>query len=286
MKTAFIGLGIMGSRMAANLLKSGAGLTVFNRSAGPAQELERLGARTAASCADAVRDADVVFTMLSTPEVVRDVALSESGFVSAMRKGAIWVDCSTVDPSFSRRAGQAARERGVRFVDAPVSGTKPNAERGDLVFLVGGDAGAVREIEPLLNVMGGKIIHAGETGRGAGLKMLVNALLAQAMVVFSETVLLGEKLGFDRNFLLDTLPNTHVVAPFTKAKAEMIRKDEYEVNFPLEWMLKDLRLVERTAAEAGQPLHLARLARELYAGADESGLGREDFAAIYRYLHD
>jgi len=284
MKTTFIGLGIMGSRMAANLLKADAALTVYNRSAGPARALEALGASVAASPAGAVDDADVVFTMLPTPEVVEEVALGQGGFVPAMKKNAIWVDCSTVNPSFSRVAGAAAARHGVRFVDAPVSGTKPNAQRGDLVFLVGGDAADVQELSPLLGVMGARTIHAGGTGQGSALKMLVNALLAQAMLVFSETVILGEKLGFERDYLLDLLPNMPVSAPFIKIKAEMIRKDDYEVNFPLEWMHKDLHLATLTAYEQGQPLFLAGLAKELYGQALESGLGREDFAAIYKHL--
>ena len=284
MKTAFIGLGIMGRRMAANLLTADPDLTVFNRSAEPRDALRAMGAGVATSSAAAVRDADVVFTMLSTPEVVWEVALGEAGFTRAMKAGAVWVDCSTVNPSFSRKTADSARKVGIRFVDAPVAGTRPNAERGDLVFLVGGHETDLKEIEPLLMTMGSKIIHAGGAGQGSALKMLVNAILAQNMLVFSETVLLGERLGFGRDFLLDTLPGMNVSAPFTKAKAEMIRADDYGVNFPLEWMHKDLHLAALTAFESGQPLILANLAKELYAGACREGLGREDFAAVYKFL--
>jgi 3-hydroxyisobutyrate dehydrogenase/glyoxylate/succinic semialdehyde reductase len=157
MKTAFIGLGIMGRRMAGNLLKAGPDMAVFNRSAEPVDALRALGARAASSPVDAVRDADVVFTMLSTPEVVWEVALGEAGFVGAMKADAVWVDCSTVNPSFSRKAAKAASSLGVRFVDAPVAGTRPNAERGDLVFLAGGSKADLKEIEPLLMTMGSKI---------------------------------------------------------------------------------------------------------------------------------
>ena len=141
------------------------------------------------------------------------------------------------------------------------------------------------EIEPFLNFMGNKIMHIGETGKGTSFKMLVNSLLAQSMLIFSETILLGEKLGLSKDFLLNTLPNLVVSAPFTKAKAEMIRADNYEVQFPLEWMHKDLHLVALTAYENNQPLCLANIAKELYAKAKQSGLGREDFAAIYKFLN-
>jgi len=177
-----------------------------------------------------------------------------------------------------------AKEHGIRFVDAPVAGTKPQAEKGELVFFVGGEKDHLLEIEPLLKFMGNKIIHVGETGKGASFKMLVNSLLAQTMLVFAETLLLGEKLGLSKDFLLDTLPNLPVSAPFTKAKAEMIRADNYDVHFPLEWMHKDLHLVALTAYENNQPLCSANLAKELYANAKQSGLGRDDFSAIYKFL--
>jgi len=284
MKAAFIGLGIMGSRMAKNLLKNGVSLTVFNRSPGPMQELEKSGAKTAASALDAVRDSDIVFTMLPSPEVVEQVVLSETGCLSGMKDNAIWVDCSTVNPSFSVKACQVAEKRGIRFIDGPVIGTKYPAAVGELVFIAGGDKALLAEIEPLLKFMGNRIIHAGETGKGASFKMVFNALLAQSMLVFAETVIFGEKLGLSKDFLLDTLPNLAVSAPFTKPKAEMIRTDNYEVQFPLEWMYKDLHLAALTAYEHDQPLCMANLAKELYASAKQSGLGREDFSAIYKSL--
>jgi 3-hydroxyisobutyrate dehydrogenase-like beta-hydroxyacid dehydrogenase len=284
MRVTFIGLGIMGSRMAKNLLKHEVILTVFNRSIAPVKELEHMGASAAASYQEAVQGADIVFTMLASPEVVQQVALSESGFISEMKDNAIWVDCSTVNPSFSVTAGNMAKKHNLRFIDAPVAGTKPNAERGDLVFLVGAEKDDLSEIEHILNFMGNKVLHIGGTGKGTSFKMLVNSLLAQSMLIFSETMLLGEKLGLSKDFLLDTLPNLPVSAPFTKAKAEMIRADNYTVQFPLEWMHKDLHLAALTAYENNQPLCLANIAKELYASAKQSGLGREDFSAIYKFL--
>lgn len=286
MKVTFIGLGIMGSRMAKNLLKNAIDLTVFNRSEGPVKELEALGAEGAKSSQEAVASADVVFTMLSTPQVVEQVAIGENGFVSAMKADSIWVDCSTVNPSFSLMAKTIAEKSNIRFMDAPVAGTKPHAESGELAFFVGGREEDLKEVEPLLLSMGNKTVHVGEAGKGVSFKMLINSLLAQSMAIFSETVLLGEKMGLSKNFLLDTLPNLVVSAPFTKAKAEMIRSDDYDLQFPLEWMYKDLHLVTLTAYEHDQPLYLANLVKELYGNAKRAGLGREDFAAIYRFLDD
>jgi 3-hydroxyisobutyrate dehydrogenase-like beta-hydroxyacid dehydrogenase len=285
MNVAFIGLGIMGSRMAKNLLANSITLTIFNRSAGPLLDLEKQGATIAQTAQDAVRDADIVFTMLSSPEVVAQVAWSEDGFITHMKEDAIWVDCSTVNPSFSRQANEIATNHALRFVDAPVAGTKPQADQGELVFFVGGSEDDLREIDPLLNIMGSKVIHIGPTGQGSAFKMLVNALLAQSMVAFAETVLLGEKLGLSRDFLLNILPNLAVTAPFTKAKADMIRAGDYEVQFPLELMHKDLQLAALSAYEKDQPLYLANVAKELFSSAKQKGLGRKDFAAIFEFLN-
>lgn len=284
MNVSFLGLGIMGSRMAQNLLKSGINPTVFNRSQAPIQDLVQAGASTAASWKDAVKNADIVFTMLATPEAVAETALSEDGFLSAMKENALWVDCSTVNPSFSLKQAAAAAAYNLRFVDAPVAGTKGVAESGSLIFLAGGTEQDIKEIQPLLDIMGSKTIHAGDIGKGTSLKMLVNAMLAQSMLVFSETVLLGEKLGLSKDFLLNMLPNLPVIAPFTKAKAEMIRKNDYEVEFPLELMHKDLHLVALTAYENNLPLYSVNMAKEVFAGAKKSGLGREDFSAVFKYL--
>ena len=284
MNVTFIGLGIMGSRMARNLLKHDVTLTVYNRSDEPAQALADQGAVRASSAAEAVAEADVVFTMLSSPEVVAEVATGLKGFLTSMKENALWADCSTVNPSFTRRMQSAATEQHVRFLDTPVAGTKPQAENAELVFFVGGDASNLSEVEPLLNFMGQKVMHVGEVGYGASFKMLVNTLLAQSMVLFSETLLLGERMGLSRDFLLDTLPNLAVSAPFTKAKAEMIRHSDYEVQFPLELMHKDLHLAALTAYEHQQPLYLANLTKELYGRAVQDGMGRQDFAAVHQAL--
>ncbi len=286
MKIAFIGLGIMGQRMAANLLKNGVDLTIFNRSKEPVFKLEKLGAKAAPSIEIAVEDADIVFSMLSNPDVVKLYFFGEYGGLSQMKEDSTWVDCSTVNPSFSMAAKNEAEKRGVQFMDAPVAGTKPQAENAELVFFVGGSEKQLERLRPFFEMMGQKIMHIGEQGKGASYKMLVNILLAESMVIFSEALLLGQRMGLDKKFLLETIPNLPVTAPFTKFKAGMIWEDNYEVNFPLELMHKDLHLAAVTAYELNQPLHMANLTKEIYAEANKQGLGRHDFAAIYRYLDE
>lgn len=285
MKVSFIGLGIMGSRMATNLLKGGVDLTVFNRSKEAVNRLVGEGAKTSSSLSDAVKDADVVFTMLSTPEVVKLIMTDgDSPVLESMKKGAIWADCSTVNPSFSVSMSKIAEQKGIHFVDAPVAGTKPHAENAELVFFVGGDDKTVQILSPYMDMMGRKVMHIGEVGQGASYKMLVNMMLAQSMIIFSEAVILGEKMGLDKSFLLESLPNLVVSAPFTKLKSAMIASDSYDVQFPLEWMHKDLHLAATTAYENNQPLFMANLAKELFAEAVSKGMGRLDFAAIHRHL--
>lgn len=287
MKVAFIGLGIMGQGMAANLAKAGIDVTVYNRSKTIYETLEKQGAKTANSLKEAVQDADVVFTMLSTPEVVKNVAWEgEESFVQYMKKGALWLDCATVNPSFSLETATQAKIAGIRFIDAPVAGTKPHAANGQLTFFLGGEASDLEEVRSLLEHMGQKILHLGRHGQGSNFKMLVNGMLAQSMLVFSEAVILGQKMGFDRDFLLNVLSGLPVSAAFTKVKAEGIKANDYEVQFPLEWMLKDLHLLTTTAYEQNQSMFLANISKEIFTQAKASGLGRLDFSAVHQYLEE
>lgn len=284
MTISFIGLGIMGSRMAANLLDNGIDLTVWNRSREPAQRLAEKGATVASALIEAVSDADLVITMLSKPEVVETLMFGEGKGLSQMKQGALWMDSSTVNPAFSRRSGEIASQFGIRFLDAPVAGSKPQAEAAQLAFFVGGTETDLEEARPLMEHMGQKVIHLGEIGMGSSFKMLVNALLAQSMVAFSEMIHLGTKMGLKEDFLLNTLSGLPVTAPFTKFKTEMMASGDYPVNFPLELMHKDLHLAAVSAYEVGQPMYLANLAKELYSTAVAQGLGRMDFSAIHEVL--
>jgi len=286
MKVTFIGLGIMGSRMAANLIKNGVEVTIFNRTKSACDPLVEIGAKHAERITSAVENSDVIFSMLSNPEVVEELFLSENGALSYISKNSIWVDCSTVNPSFSRKANLAAMSQGIRFLDAPVAGTLPHAENAELVFFVGGESSTLKEVEPLLMNMGKKVIHIGAISMGASFKMIVNMMLAQSMVVFSEAILLGEKMGLDKSFLLNSIPNLVVAAPFTKLKSEMIKAGNYDVQFPLELMHKDLQLAATTAYEVDQPLYLNNLVKELFASAKQQEFGRLDFAAIHKYLEN
>ena len=287
MKNAgFIGLGIMGIRMAKNLSNGDVQLFVHNRSHEKSRQLTGDNVHHCKSVEEVAMESDVIFTMLSTPEVVSEIAFGPNGFVKSMRNNAIWIDCTTVDTFFSRETASKVQSQNRRFADAPVAGSKIPAEKGELVFLVGANRNDFEEIKPLLELMGKKIVHVGNIGQGTALKTLVNSMLAQEMVIFAETVLLGKKLGLSEDILLDALPNFPVVAPFIKAKAEKIKHADYAVEFPLEWMYKDLHLLYKTAHETEFPQFMANTARELYHAAKMKGLAREDFSAIYRFIEE
>ena len=284
MKLGFIGLGIMGSRMAANLQKHGEALVVFNRTGAKAKPLLDKGASFAESPAKLAEQVDVLFTMLAHPDAVEQAALGANGFLSHLRSNALWVDCSSVNPSFSKKMSAEAARREVHFVDAPVTGSALPAAEAKLIFWVGADPTDLERIRPLLLCMGNKIVHTGGHGAGASMKMVVNLLLGTGMAAFAEAMALGEGLGISRKMLFDSLLGTPAVAPFLASKREKIESRNYEAEFPLRWMQKDMHLATVSAYEAGVAMPLTNVTKEVYRLAMRDGHDTEDFSAIYEYL--
>jgi len=284
MRIGFIGLGIMGGRMAANLARAGHAPVVWNRTPAKARPLKELGATVAASAPEAARGADVVITVLSEPGAVRDVAVGEAGFLPAMRAGSLWIDCSTVDPAFVRRMQARADARGVRYLDAPVAGSKGPAEKGELLFLVGGAVDDLVEAAPLFEVMGKRTLHAGPVGAGASLKLCNNLMLGAAMLAFAEAVAAGRAFGLDLDVLLEALTTSPVAAPFLKLKTDKLRESDWSPEFPLKHQHKDLHLLLETAYAEGLPLPLAAAVKERYGDAKARGLGEMDFSAVAEFV--
>src|SRR5712671_5874559 len=285
MKIGFIGLGIMGSRMAANLQKHGHSLVVFNRTREKAESLVAAGAKWADSPAALALQVEVIFTMLAHPDAVEEAARGEDGFLRYPQPNQVWIDCSTVNPSFSRKMAAEAKSRGVGFLGAPVTGSKGQAELAKLTFWVGGETSDLETCRPLLECMGNRIIHCGGPGAGASLKMVMNQLLGTTMAAFAEGLVLGESLGLSREFLLETLLGGPAAAPFLALKRERIENGNYEpADFPLRWLQKDLHLAAVSAYETGAAMPLTNAAKELYCLAIRDGRGSEDFSAIYDYL--
>jgi len=284
MQIGFIGLGIMGSRMAANLQKAGHDLLIYNRTREKAEALISEGAEWCDTPAQLAQKVDILFTMLAHPEAMGELAFGDNGYLDNMKPNAIWVDCSTVNPSFSKAMAAEAQKRQIRYVDAPVLGTKKPAREGQLVFFVGGNKEDVEILMPYFEIMGKAVNHVGDHGMGASFKMVVNLLVAQNILIFSEAVALGRALGFSREMLFDTLLDGPMAAPYLSLKRPKIEEGIYEADFPLKWMHKDLHLVTLTAYEEGVALPATNATKEVFLQAKKSGLGEKDFAAIFDYV--
>jgi len=285
MKIGFIGLGTMGSRMAANLLNRGHSLVVYNRTRAKADPLLAAGAKWADSPAALAEKVDIVFTMLARPDIVEEAALGKDGFLSRLEKGRMWVDCSTVDPSFSRKMSAEAQARGIRFLGAPVTGSKIPAAQAKLIFWVGGDAADLEASRPLLECMGSRIVYCGGQGMGASLKMVMNQVLGTSLAAFAEGLILGQSLGLSHEILFDALFNGPAAAPFVVVKRERIEAGNYaQADFALRLLQKDLHLAAVSAYESGVAMPLTNVAKEIYRLAIREGHGDEDISAIYGFL--
>ncbi|MDX1542785.1 MAG: NAD(P)-dependent oxidoreductase [Christiangramia sp.] len=286
MKIGFIGLGIMGSRMAANLQKEGHKLKIYNRTREKAETLLGNGAEWANSPLEAGKGVEILFTMLEKPDVVEALATGQQGFLSSMQKDSLWIDSSTVNPSFSERMASVAKSKGIRFMDAPVSGSKKPAEEAQLLFLAGGEQSDFEEAKPLFLSMGKDAIHVGLAGMGSAMKIMINQLLGQSVLAFSESLNLGMAMGIDKKTGMDILLKTPVTAPILELFRSRIENNDYEPNFPLKHLQKDLQLFTETAYELEQPSPLTNTAKEVYALAKHKNMADLDFTAVFKYLHD
>ena len=284
MKIGFIGLGIMGSRMAANLQKQGHSLVLFNRTRAKAEPLLGPCGTFSDSPAKLAEQVDVLFTMLANPDAVEQAALGPDGFLNHLRPDALWIDCSSVNPSFSKKMAAEAARREIHFVDAPVTGSAVPAAEAKLTFWVGADPADLERIRPLLLCMGNKIVHTGGQGTGTSMKMVVNLLLGTGMAAFAEGMALGEGLGLSQKMLFDSLLGTPSVAPFLASKRQKIERGNYEAEFPLRWMQKDMHLATVSGYESGVAIPVANAVKELYRLAMREGHATQDFSAVYDYL--
>jgi 3-hydroxyisobutyrate dehydrogenase-like beta-hydroxyacid dehydrogenase len=283
MKIGFIGLGIMGSRMAANLQKHGYSLVMFNRTRVKAEPLLGPCGTFSDFPAKLAQQVDVLFTMLAHSDAVEQAALGANGFLNHLPPNALWVDCSSVNPSFSQKMAAEAARRQIRFVDAPVTGSAPAAAEAKLIFWVGAQEVDLEASRSLLLCMGNKIVHAGGHGMGTSMKMVINLLLGNAMAAFAEAMALGKGLGLSQKVLFDSLLGSPTVAPFLALKREKIEGGNYEAEFPLQWMQKDLHLASVSAYESGVALAVTNVTKEIYRLAMRGGHETNDFSAIYEF---
>ncbi|XP_078432044.1 glyoxylate reductase 2 [Wolffia australiana] len=284
LSVGFLGLGIMGSPMARNLLKAGYDVTVWNRTKSKCDHILELGARYEPSPAEVAASCDVTFAMLADPQSAIDVACGENGAAKGMTSGKGYVDVSTVDGPTSQFICSQIKEKGAQFLEAPVSGSKKPAEDGQLIFLTAGDASLFERVSPLLDVMGKSKFYLGEVGNGAAMKLVVNMIMGSMMATFSEGLLLGKKVGLDPNAIIEVVSQGAISAPMFSMKGPSMVKSAYPTAFPLKHQQKDMRLALALAEEAAQPTPVAAAANEVYKAAKSLGLGEEDFSAVIEAL--
>ena len=279
----FIGLGLMGRPMADNLLKAGFPVTVWNRTASRMEPLVAQGARAAASPREAASAADVLITIVSDPPALEEVLWGEQGALGGLRRGSVLVDSSTVSPALERRVAAACAERGVEFLDAPVTGGTWGAEKGELVFMVGGPAETLARVEPVLGAMGKRWFHLGPHGAGQTVKLAMNLLFALEVDALAEALALATAGGVPGEKLVEVMQSSMGRAPVLDVKAPMLLKHEYPPSFPLRLMHKDLTLALELAKQLGVPLPAGAAAREAYDAVLRAAREDLDYAAVGRF---
>ncbi len=283
-----IGLGLMGKPMGHNLLRAGFPLTVWNRTKSRADDLVRAGAKFAANPREVAAQSDVLITIVSDPPAVEEVILgsggkSETGALAGLRPGCTLIDSSTVTPDLARRLAAACSERGIDFLDAPVTGGTWGAEKGELVFMIGGKAEVLDRVKPVLEAVGKRFFLLGPNGAGQTVKLGMNLLLALEVDALAESLALVAAAGVQPERLIEVLQSSMGRSPLLDVKAPLILKNEYPASFPLRLMHKDVRLALEMARSCGIVLPAGAAAYATYTAVKNSSPDDPDFAAVARF---
>lgn len=280
----FLGLGIMGSAMAANLARAGFDVLVWNRTAEKGAPLVSLGARQGESPREVVAACDITFAMLADPSAVQAVCAGPYGVLAGTSPGHDFINMSTVDDITSCTIASAVAERGGRFLEAPVTGTKQPAEEGTLVILAAGDESLFEAAAPAFGVMGKTALYLGEVGNGACMKLVVNAIMAGMMAALCEGMALGQKSGLSGERLLEVIDAGAFANSMFRAKGRLLLDRDYPTSFALKYTQKDLRLAVELSERSGQPLHCTAAVNETFKRARVTGHGDEDISAVFEAI--
>ena len=283
-KYGFLGLGIMGSAMAANLIGAGLDVTVWNRTRDKCLPLVEQGANLGGSPAEVTAQCDITFAMVSDPAAATALFFDNGGVAEGIGPGRGYVDVSTVDPATSQRIAETVKAKGGRFLEAPVSGSKKPAEDGTLVFLCSGDESLYRDAEPALQLMGKKSFYFKQIGQGAQMKLVINMIMGTMMTAFGEGLALGDKAGLAMTDILEVLTQGAIDNPMFRLKGPQMAQNNFATAFPLKHMQKDMRLALQMADAYGQPLFTAGAANNLYIKTREAGGADEDFSAVFKAI--
>jgi len=282
----FIGLGIMGEPMALNLVKAGYRVSVYNRTHEKTESLEQAGARVASTPSEAAQKADYVMSIVSDSQASEEVILGKDGVLQTIKPGAIVIDSATISPVVSRRLACATAGKKAKFLDAPVTGSKHGAEKGELTFMIGGERETFERALPLLKVLGKKHIYCGAHGAGLSAKLAQNAIQSTMVEIFCEGFVLAAKSGVRPEVMMEIVQNSMARAALTDFKAPFIFKGDFTPYFPLKWMHKDVTLAMEAAFAQGVPMPVTAAVKEVYASARAQGKGDLDYAAIVTFLEE
>ncbi len=282
-RIGFIGMGEMGRRMAMRLVDAGYRLTVYNRTRERAKPLAAKGATVAEHPQSLAATSEIVLSSLADDAAVEEMMFGPKGALTGGRPGTIFIEMSTISPKTVRRLSETAAAKKSSLLDAPVSGSTPQAETGNLMIFVGGSEEVNEFCAPIFDVLGKKRFYLGANGNGAMMKLVVNTLLGVGMQAVAEAVALGEKCGLEKGPLLDVLNETSVISPGQKMKLENARMEEYPVTFPLRLMLKDFRLILSQAMECAVSMPMTAVAQSICAAENEKGI-EEDYSAVIRLM--
>jgi len=279
-KIALLGLGTMGTGMARNLLAAGFPLSVYNRSRERAEALAKEGATACDSPAAAATDADAVVSMLADDEASRSVFTGPDGVLSVVKPGTVLIECSTLTPEWIAELAAAAASKKCTLLDAPVTGSRTQAQQGELLFLVGGDAKVAEEMNAVFEPMGRGVVYMGPTGSGSKMKLINNFLAGLQAASIAEAIALTEKLGLDRDKAITILGNGAPGSPTVKAISQRVVARDYTIHFDLELMVKDLTYAKELGAKAGMPLRTVEGALERFRAAAGAGWKKHDISAV------
>jgi 3-hydroxyisobutyrate dehydrogenase-like beta-hydroxyacid dehydrogenase len=281
----FIGTGLMGAGMTRSLIRKGHAVRIYNRTRAKAEAVARLGGEVVDSPAQAARGADVIVTMLADPAALREVVEGEQGILAGIRPGAVLIDSSTVSPPTTLRVLALLKARGAEMLDAPVFGSKNEAETGALGFLVGGEREVLARVQGVLDAMG-RTIHVGANGAGASAKLVVNLVIAATLHAFNEGMVLATRAGIPPDAMVEIIQSSRARSGIIEMKAPRILDRDFAPFFPLHLMAKDMRLVVESAESLGVELPLASTLRGIYAACLADGLADDDFASTIRPLEE
>ena len=283
-RAAVLGLGLMGAGMAGNLLTAGFALSVYNRNPAKAAALVERGAHLAATPAEAAAGADYVVVMVADDDASRDVWLGSDGALAAMAPHAVAIESSTITPEWARSLAGKARDAGVRFIDAPVTGSRAQAEGGTLRFLVGGDADALDAARPALDAMGSEALAIGPAGSGALIKIINNFMCSIQVGSLAEALAMAERSGLDMATTLHVLTQGAPGSPLVKGVSQRMAERDFTPNFFVSLMAKDLRYAIATFAASGITLESAQAALHRFETAEREGHGQDDIATVIEPL--